>query len=454
MQLALYREESRHLSRLAWPIIISQVGAMLMGLVDTIVVGRYSSLELAGVAAANSIFWTLVMIGFGLLGGMDPIVSQAYGARDEQRALRCFGVCLRISVLFCLLATGPLLWLAFNIGITGATPDIAEAGKPYMALLSLGLLPLMLSSAIQRYWQCQELVLPFTLIILVANVFNLVLDIGFVTGRWGMPELGAAGVAIATTGCRLFMLAAAVWITLREWRSTGRAAANWQLVKDAFWRGDKPLQKEFLRLGLPAAGQMTLEVSAFSLTTLLMASLGAMMLATHHIILTIASFSFMVPLGISAATATRVGYHVGRKDLNRAFPTGWLGMGAGIAVMAISALILYFFPAWLLGWFTEDPKVIELGITVIFLCALFQIFDGLQVVSAGALRGLGDTKTAFYANLVSHWGIGLPVGYTLCFLMDKGIWGMWVGLALGLLLTSLVNTTFWRRKERLALGTV
>jgi MATE family multidrug resistance protein len=171
------------------------------------------------------------------------------------------------------------------------------------------------------------------------------------------------------------------------------------------------------------------------------------MLAAHQIVLSLASFTFMFPLGISAATATRVGFHTGRHSRSRAFASGWLGIAAGVGIMLISALAFWLIPAQLFGLFSQDPVVIAEGLSVLFLCALFQIFDGMQVVSAGALRGLGDTKTALYSNFVSHWLIGLPLGISLSFLGGMGLKGLWIGLSLGLFCTALINTYFWRKHQ-------
>jgi MATE family multidrug resistance protein len=443
-----FRLEGRHLFRLSWPVILSQVGTMMMGLIDTFVVGRYSSLELAGVASGSSIFWTLVMVGLGLLNGMDPIVAQAHGANEPKRAHRCLGVALQFCMIYSLLAIPPVLWLAKNMELVGATPDVAKAAEPFLRMISFSLLPLLLFSALQRYWQCFELVVPFTVIIVLANILNYILNLAFVTGRWGFPAMGAEGVALATIACRIFTLLAALAVTIYEWRKREPHIQAWTRLGSLLRTIDRSMTRTLFRLGLPAAGHMTLEVSAFSLTTLLVARLGAETLATHHIVLNIASFAFMFPLGLSAATATRVGYHIGRLDRHQAFAAGWLGILSGALIMSVSAVILYLFPEWLLGFFTSDPKVMTLGASIIFLCVLFQIFDGVQVVSAGALRGIGDTRTALLSNLLGHWGIGLPVGLSLCFWYDRGLPGLWIGLALGLFLVSVINTIFWKRREQ------
>lgn len=439
--------EARHLFRLAVPVIISQVGTMTMGIVDSIIVGRFSSTELAGVATGNSIFWAIVMIGLGLLHGMDPIVSEAHGSGQKQNADRCLGAALRLGFWFSLIFTPIILLVADNLWIIGATPDVDRAARPFLSTLAFSLWPLMIYGAIQRYWQGFEIALPFTLTIIAANFVNWLGNYAFVPGNFGIPAMGAWGAAIATAVCRLFCLAVAVGLTLYflgKTRPNARAHL-WNLIRQP----DRDMDQRLFRLGVPASLQVLLEVFAFSFTTIMITRLGAEILATHHIVLNIASFAWMFPLGLSSAIAVRVGFHRGRGHPAEALKAGWLGIFFAFCIMATSALILYVFPSELLGLFTKDPKVIALGTGLIFLCVLFQVFDGVQVASAGALRGYGDTKTALINNLISHYGIGLPVGFTLCFYFEKGLTGLWIGLALGLSFTALFNTIKWYQKKKL-----
>jgi MATE family multidrug resistance protein len=439
--------ETGRLLRLAVPVIFTSVGNMLMGLVDTMVVGQHSSLALAGVAAGHSIFITAAMIGVGFLGAMDPIVSQAHGAREPKQALQCLATALQQSLIYSLIAMPLLLFIAAHLDWTGATADVAQAAEPFLRTLTYGLVPLMLFQALQRYWQGMEIVLPFTLIMVLSNIVNYFCAVAFVQGRWGFPVMGAEGAAWATLIVRLVSLVAAAAYTMWLWKKRPYYRPDFAKLTPLLKQLNQDMHRRLFRLGLPASMQMGLEVCAFSLTTLLVARLGAEMLATHQIILNIASFAFMFPLGLSAATATRVGYHMGRRHGPQAMRTSWLGIMIGTLMMASSALILFAIPNQLLRLFTQDTAVIQLGVSIIFLCALFQIFDGIQVVSAGALRGLGDTKTALYTNLLAHWCLGLPVGFALCFWLQKGLWGLWVGLALGLFFTAVFNTYAILRKR-------
>ncbi|HYX35470.1 MAG TPA: MATE family efflux transporter [Oligoflexus sp.] len=439
--------ETGRLLRLAIPVIFTSVGNMLMGLVDTMVVGQYSSLALAGVAAGNSIFWTVAMIGIGFLGAMDPIVAQSHGAREPKQALQCLATALQQAVVYSLIATPIMLFMASHLLWTGAAPDVAAAAEPFLRTMAYGLLPLMIFQVLQRYWQGMEIALPFTLIMVLSNVINYFFAVAFVQGRWGFEAMGAEGAAWATFVVRIVSVSAAVGYTLWLWRRRPYYRPDFARLRPLLKSIHRDMHRRIFKLGLPSSVQMGLEVCAFSLTTLMIARLGAEMLTTHQIVLNIASFAFMFPLGLSGATATRVGYHMGRKDRPQALRTSWIAIILGTLMMASSALILFAIPNQLLRLFTQDTAVITLGVSIIFLCALFQIFDGIQVVSAGALRGLGDTKTALYTNLLAHWGIGLPIGFALCFWFDKGLWGLWVGLALGLFFTAVFNTYAILRKR-------
>jgi MATE family multidrug resistance protein len=218
---------------------------------------------------------------------------------------------------------------------------------------------------------------------------------------------------------------------------------------------DIPLAIEWKRiarlvnLGLPAAGQVTLEVGVFAVASALAARLEPVALAAHQIALNIASFSFMVPLGIASAGAVMVGHAVGRRDPVGAGRAGWTALFIAAAFMSMAALSFLIVPRVLLGIFTTDPMVLAIGTTLLFVASIFQLFDGLQVVATGALRGLGDTRTPMALNLAGHWLFGLPVGYTLCFMAGWGVTGLWVGLSAGLTLVGIVLVTVWARRVRM-----
>jgi MATE family multidrug resistance protein len=210
--------------------------------------------------------------------------------------------------------------------------------------------------------------------------------------------------------------------------------------------------KELLRLGMPAAGQIGLETGVFAVVTVLIGKLGAAPLAGHQIALQTVSMTYMVPLGISSAAAVRVGHAIGRVDHDGMARAGWMALGLGAAVMSCAAVALLVFPYWIARLFTPEADVIGAGMVLLRIAAFFQLFDGLQVVATGALRGAGDTRTPMICHFVGYWVIGLPLGWLLCFggIASLGAPGLWIGLSVGLVVIGIVLVEMWRRRARVA----
>jgi MATE family multidrug resistance protein len=270
-------------------------------------------------------------------------------------------------------------------------------------------------------------------IILSANVLNFVACVGLGLGHWGFPRLGVKGIAISTVISRYAMLFAAVGFT---WHQLGLRALRLP-------RLDLAVQRELFRLGLPAAGHTALEIGAFTLVTFVVGAFGAAPLAAHHACLIMAAFTFMFPLGFGSAAAVRVGTFIGAGQPKHARIAGWLCIGIAVAVMSCFAVGYLAFPRFLLRCFTDDPVVIDIGAKILLLVALFQIADGAQVSTTGALRGLGNTQAAMIANLIGHYPIGLALGLILCFMFKFGVVGLWVGLAMGLIAVALMLVRAW-----------
>ena len=214
------------------------------------------------------------------------------------------------------------------------------------------------------------------------------------------------------------------------------------------WKPDFKRVKELLRLGMPAAAQMGLETGVFATVTVLCGKLGAVPLAGHQIALTTVSMTFMMPLGISSAAAVRVGHAFGRRDRAGMARAGWMALGLGGTVMSVAAICLLVFPHWLARLFTPEADVIEAGASLLRIAAFFQLFDGLQVVATGALRGLGDTRTPMICHFAGYWVIGLPLGWLWSFKFGMGAQGLWIGLSTGLIVIGIILVEMWRREEK------
>jgi multidrug resistance protein, MATE family len=429
------RVELRQTLQLAGPIVLNQVGHMSMGLVDTMVAGAISTTVLAGLGLAVNCFWTFTAVCQGSLLALDTYFSQAVGAGDDRSLSRYLGqsfwscgIVAIVSGALVALAGGLYLWLAPPSGMR-------DAFGVYLGNIFWCLPSLFVFFVLQRYWQSRNRVAPFTAIILGANVLNLAACVALGLGKWGFPQLGIRGIAWATVLSRYCMLAAALLFTWRELRPKTLRLPAFQPA----------VQRQFFRLGLPAASHTALEIGAFTIATFIVGILGSAELAAHHVCLMMAAFTFMFPLGFSAAAAVRVGTFVGAGDPERARVAGWLAIGVSVAVMSVFALGYLAIPRLLLACFTQDRAVMDLGVKILLLVALFQIADGTQVSTTGALRGIGNTRAPMIANLIGHYPIGLVIGLVLCFGFGLGVVGMWAGLACGLVSVAVMLVRAWSR---------
>lgn len=427
------RLELRDTLKLAGPIVLNQAGHMSMGLVDTVVAGQIGTTALAGLGLASNFYWTFTSVCMGCLLALDTYFSQSLGARDEERLAGYLGqswwACAIVTVLS---GTGIAMGAGLYLSLAPAT-GVKRAFASYLFTIVWCLPSLFIFFVLQRYWQARQKVLPFTAIIIGANILNLAACLALGLGCWGFPRLEVQGLALATLFCRYLMVLAALfytWVQLRP--------QNLRLPRLSW-----PVQRQFFRLGLPAAGHTGLEVGAFTIATFVASSLGAVSLAAHHVCLMMCAFTFMFPLGFSSAAAVRVGTFIGAGEPRRARLAGWLCMGISVAVMSGFSLIYLGFPEFLLRVFTGDPAVIQVGSKILLLVALFQMADGTQVSTTGALRGLGNTRAAMIANLVGHYPIGLALGLLFCFSFGLGVIGLWIGLAGGLLSVAVILVRTW-----------
>ena len=432
------RSELRDTLKLAGPIVLSQVGHMSMGIVDTLVAGRISTTALAALGLSVNCFWTFTSICNGTLLALDTYFSQAVGAGDEKALNRYLGqsfwACAIVALVSAVcVVTGMYLYLAL------APPSaMRDAFGIYMRTIIWCLPSLFVFFVIQSYWQARHRVLPMTTIILAANVLNLWACLALGLGSWGFPNLGVRGLALATVMSRYAMVVAGLVYT---W---------WNLEPGTlrFPRLNWTVQEQFFRLGLPAASHTALEIGAFTIATFVIGTLGAVPLAAHHVSLMMAAFTFMFPLGFSSAAAVRVGTFIGAGQPERARTAGWLCIAVSVTVMACFALGYLLIPRRLLGFFTQDEQVIAIGAKILFLVALFQVADGTQVSTTGALRGLGNTRSAMFANLIGHYPIGLALGLVLCFVFGYGAVGLWTGLAIGLISVAVMLVRAWQGATR------
>jgi multidrug resistance protein, MATE family len=439
-----WRQELAPLGRLAWPVILAEIGWMAMGIVDTLMVGPLGPEAIGGVGLAGILFFALAACGMGVLLGLDTVVSQAYGAGDHDACRRWWWQGLWLG-LFAALPLAGLLWLQrLFLPRFGFNPGIVGIVHGNLDILWLSLLPLFVYAASRRYLQAIGLVRPVMVALIVANIANLVGNWALIYGHLGLPALGTDGAAWATLVARVAMaivpIGAIVW---HDWRHhTGTPA--WAVA----WRPVASEQAVLLRLGVPAMLQMVFEVGGFALASSMAASQRPAAIAAHQVSLELAGLAFMVPLGIASAAAVRVGHAVGRRDGAGVEHAGWAAILMGTAAMGTTALSFIVLPRLLIGLFTRDPDVIRTGTVLLGVGAVFAIFDGLQVIATGALRGLGETRRPMIWNFVAYWGLGLPIGWSLAFVAGWGVVGIWVGLSTSLIIVGVALTRAWARAAR------
>jgi MATE family multidrug resistance protein len=438
IRLADLRRELRPTLRLAAPLALAELGWMAMGLVDTILVGPLGPAAVGAGVLGNMVFYPLAMSFMGLLFGMDTLVAQAFGARSFQDArhtlinglwlgagLTPFAVVLTMSAVPVMRAVG-------------ANPRVMAECVPYMRALLWSLMPLFLYTAFRRYLQAVDIIKPITFALISANVINFVGDWALIYGRWGLPAMGLEGSGWTTALSRLylalFMAATVLWHERK---------ADF-LILALSWRPDWRRVRELIRLGAPAAGQIAFEGAVFGIVTVLAARLDEVSLAAHGISVEVISTTFMVPLGISSAAAVRVGHAVGRRDRKGMAAAGWAALVVAAAFMIAAGILLWTAPARVIRIFISDAGVVAAGVTLLRIAALFQLFDGMQIVATGALRGLGDTRTPMLVHFVGYWLIGMPIAYALCFTLGWGAPGIWIGLSVALILIGATLAFAWR----------
>lgn len=414
-------DELRALLKLSLPLLATQLGAMLLGLVDTAIVGRLGEVPLGAVGLGNNLYFLISVLGLGCMLALDPLISQALGAGEHGRAGALLWQGRYVALLVCvplgLLVAGLALALPW-LGIDEATT--AEA-RPYLYARLLGLAPFLLFAATRAFLQAQQITRPLLVAVVVANLVNAPLSWALVFGvpAIGLPSLGAGGAGLGSaivTVVQLAMVGAAV----ARLPGTGRAPV------------DVPVMRRVLALGAPIGLQLFAEVGSFGIVALLMGNLGARALASHNVALTLVSTTFQFAIAIGAASSVRVGRAIGAGDVPGTRRAGLTAIGAGATCMLGSAAAFLLAPRPLARLLTDDADVIAAAVPLFAVAAAFQLSDGVQAVAAGALRGAGDTRWPLVSNLVGHYAIGVPIGAWLTFEAGWGATGLWWGLSAGL----------------------
>ncbi len=439
-----YREHTRAVLRLGIPLIGGHVAHFAIGLTDTIMLGWYSVEALAAVVLGSTFFFVTFIFGSGFAIAVMPLVAEADASGDEVTLRRVTRMGMWLSAIFAAVVL-PLFWYsgAF-LSLLGQTAETAELAQRYLRLVGLGMLPALLVMVLKSYLAALEHTRVVFWVTVAAAVVNAFANYALIFGNWGLPELGVVGAAVASllvqvvslVGCAIY----------------ARMALPEHSLFARLWRPDWEAFGQVFRLGAPIGVTNLSEVSLFAASSVMMGWLGTIALAAHGIALQLASLAFMVQLGFSSAATVRAGNAMGRRDAQH------LARGANVAIVLslVTALLavamLLIFPEELLSLFLnpnepEREAILGVGVSLVFVAAIFQLTDGAQVMALGLLRGVKDTSAPMIIAAISYWGIGVPCGYVLGFVVGWNGVGVWLGLVVGLSVAAvLLMWRFWGPK--------
>ena len=442
-----FRNEVGKTARLAGPLAAGHLSSGLVSFVDAFIAGHHGTATLAAVSVGTALFWLPMLAPMGTLMALPPAVSQLDGAGRRSEIGPLFRQALWLAaglglLLLALLSLAPLL-----LRPMGITPEIVPEVTVFLNAVRWGI-PAFTLYLCMRYlsdglhWSLPTMLLGFGGLCVLAPVAYVLTN-----GLFGLPELGAEGIGIATSlmfwlqasGFALYLARSRRFVDLRLF-------AQWDWPH---WN----VQRDLLRTGLPIGVTITMEGGLFAVTALLIGRLGEVQVAAHQVALNVASMCFMLPFGIAEATTVRVGHAFGRGDRDGLRRAALAGFALMLCTQTASALLLLFGHGAVAGLYSADPQVIALGGALLLYAALFQFPDGVQVVSAGALRGLKDTRVPRWLAVLAYWGVGMPVGAGLGLGLGWGPRGMWLGLTAGLTMAAfLLARRFLRSSVRIPMA--
>jgi multidrug resistance protein, MATE family len=440
--------ESRITLRLAVPLMIGQLSQMLMGVVDTLMVGRLGVSDLAALTFANSLFHIPFVFGIGLLSGISVFTSNSRGANDAAaaRGSSRHGLYLATALGFALCG---LSWLvSLHLDFFRQPTEITLRAQGFFRIIMASVVPALVSIALKNHADALNRPWPPFWIFLGGVMLNVVLNWVMIYGNLGCPALGFEGAAWGTLISRV-----AIVVAMFFWLLKAKDLRDW-VPYQWFRTPHLPDLWHLLSIGLPASFQMVCEVSAFSLAGLIMGLFGATAMAAHQIAISMAATAFMIPLGLSMALTVRVGEAKGAGEMQRLRPiaiSGWI-LAAGYSIVAAGTFL--FLGKWTASRFIDAPEVISLAGSLLVIVGVFQLFDSLQVASAAMLRGLQDARVPAVMGFAAYWLVGLPVGAGMAFSLHLGALGVWWGLAAGLLVASItLGPRLWKFTKPTAIAT-
>ena len=426
-----YKKDFRLNLKLALPLMASQLGQVVVNFVDNIMVAKLGPAALAGVSFANALYAICLVFGMGISFALPPLISEAQGAVDDRRISSYFKHSLIVNLAFGVFSMILLIAFIPFMKYLGQDPEIIPHAADYMYYSALGMIPFMIFQTLRCYSDGLSETLPSMIIIILGNLLNVILNYLLIFGHWGLPEMGAAGAALSSLISRVFMVFG-ILIIFRHWKNLWiyLSEVRFNMYKSSYF-------KKILSLGIPSSFQMTFELTAFSAAAIIMGFIGKIEQASHQIAINLASITFMIATGLAMASTIRVGNQLGKGNISKVKDAGYSAM-IQITIFMIVAAIGFVLARHLLPTiYMDNAEVISIAAYLLLAAAIFQIPDGIQVITLSALRGLQDVKVPTFITFLSYWLLGIPCSYILAITLEWGPIGVWIGLILGLTISAI-----------------
>ncbi|MBK9099208.1 MAG: MATE family efflux transporter [bacterium] len=428
--------------QLAYPVIIGQLGIIMMGVVDSLMVGKLGAAPLAAASLGNGTAFIIIIIGIGLSYAVTPLVAIAVGAGKFEECGIYFRQSLLVNSIASIIIALFIYFASDLLQYLNQPKEVQKQAVSYMRIIGLSSIPLLLFQSYKQFIEGLSVMRPAMIITLLANLVNIFANWVMIYGNLGFPALGLDGAGWATFASRLFMsLALMGFVMNNKYFKQFDVSFHYRSIN---W----PVIKKILSLGLPSGFQYFFEVGAFSFAVVMVGWLGTNQQAAHQIAISLASISFMAVLGISVAGSIRVGNFVGKKDIGETRRAGFTASMLGASIMLVSGLIFIIFRNFLPTLYVNDEVVISYASSLLIIAALFQLSDGIQAVGIGILRGLTDVKIPTAITFIAYWIVGLPVGYLLGFNFELGVQGVWIGLLMGLTTSAILLTLRFNSRSK------
>ncbi|MCK5825164.1 MAG: MATE family efflux transporter [Ichthyobacteriaceae bacterium] len=431
-----YSTEFKKNLKIAYPVMLGQLGQVTVGIVDSLMIGKLGTSSLAAVSVANGIFFVILMFGIGLSVAITPLVAEAVGGKDSKKAGKIFSHGLVLNTIMSIIMTLGII-VAMPLLYKMSQPvEVIDMAIPYLQIITLSFIPLMIYQSMKQYAEGLSFTKPGMYATLIGNMVNVALNYVFIFGKFGAPELGLVGAGIGTLASRIAMMVV-VYMFITKQKAFKESLSHFSLKNL-----EKTVFQKLAKIGVPTGLQLVFEVGAFVAVVFIAGLISKEDMAANQIAQSLVSVSYMLASGFGSAATVRVGNQLGEKNYSMLKKSGISNMVLVTIMMVIFGVFFVFSGGLLPSLYSNDSNVISITASLLGIAALFQISDGIQIVGLGALRGLQDVKIPTYLTFVAYWVIALPVGYYFAINLEFGAKGLWIGLGIGLTLSAIFNV--WR----------